>query len=129
MDAHPWNDWTPAQRRAAVLLVLKPYDRHATKLMADGVSTFPDPRFGGMSAQEVAYRIGVPPARRAGRGAVGGSWSGNMAPALRVVATLRAAEKAGLVEIMGDWTRHRHADMYFLADAGVVAKGSLKLIT
>lgn len=116
---HPWNDWTPAQRRYAVLMVLGRYNRNAMKPYVDGTpGGFPDRRMGGMSVQEVAWAIGVPPARRAGNGAVGGSWSGYMAPGLRVVGTLRSAEKAGLVEIMDDWTRERRADMYFLSAQG-----------
>jgi hypothetical protein len=52
----------------------------------------------GSSAQAIAYAAGVRGARRLGRGAMGPqSWTGYMAPALRIAPRLRAMERAGLV--------------------------------
>jgi len=57
----------------------------------------------GATAQSVAWRLEVGPARRLGNGAVKGTWSGIMAPALRVAPRLRALTKRGLLrEHWGD---------------------------
>jgi len=57
----------------------------------------------GVSASDVAYKLKVEPAARLGRGAVKGSWSGFMAPALRVAPALRAMAREGLlVDLFGE---------------------------
>jgi hypothetical protein len=54
------------------------------------------------TAQVIAHRLGVRPARRSGRGAVAGSWSGYMAPALRIAPRLRSLARAGRITSMYD---------------------------
>jgi hypothetical protein len=49
----------------------------------------------GASANEVALQLGVQPADRLGNGAVRGSWSGRMSPALRVAPRLRRLAREG----------------------------------
>lgn len=69
------------------------------------------------TAQTVAYAARVEPARRLGNGAVKGSWSGMMSPALRITPTLRAMHRAGLVAlVMNDDGRFRWH--YGLTEAG-----------
>lgn len=52
----------------------------------------------GISANRLAYRLGVQGARRLGRGAVKGSWSGYMSASLRLSPKLASLCRAGLVE-------------------------------
>lgn len=47
------------------------------------------------TAADVAYRLGIEPARRLGNGAVKGSWSGYMSPALRAAPRLRSLARQG----------------------------------
>lgn len=70
----------------------------------------------GIRAQHLAGKLGVAPARRGGRGAVKGSWSGSMAPALRLSPRLRSLERRGLVKTAA-WG-HRSVRLYRLTDAG-----------
>lgn len=57
----------------------------------------------GATAAGVAGRLGVQPASRLGNGAVKGTWSGKMSPALRVTPRLRSLTKRGLLrEHWGD---------------------------
>ena len=51
----------------------------------------------GISAQRIAWKCGVQGARRAGRGAVKYSWTGTMAPALRIGPRLEAMARKGLI--------------------------------
>jgi len=71
----------------------------------------------GATANTIAGRLGVVGANRAGRGAVKGSWSGRMSPALRIAPTLAAMVRAGLVESYLDpdagWR-----NLYALTDSG-----------
>lgn len=76
-------------RRAAVLTILSESQR---------TERIPERFNGELLAQDVARRLRLDGARRAGRGAVAGSWSGYMSPALRVVPILRALEHDGLVQ-------------------------------
>lgn len=71
-----------------------------------------------ISADRVAWKLGVEPARRLGNGAVKGSWSGYMSPALRVVPILRAMAKDGLVDVLYDPASHRTRNVYRLTAAG-----------
>lgn len=70
----------------------------------------------GASAQTIAWRLGVAGARRLGRGAVAHSWTGYMAPALRVAPRLRSLSKRGLLWEVYD--RNKHRRYYGLTDAG-----------
>lgn len=49
----------------------------------------------GVTAQQIAWKLGVQGASRLGNGAVKGSWSGKMAPALRIAPRLAAMERRG----------------------------------
>lgn len=70
----------------------------------------------GVRAQEVARQLGVTPARRLGRGAQGPqSWSGYMAPALRISPRLLSLGKRGL---LGYFYGERSVRLYFLTAAG-----------
>jgi hypothetical protein len=51
----------------------------------------------GATAAEVAAGLGIIGMRRLGNGAVKGSWSGGMSPALRVAPRLLSLKKRGLV--------------------------------
>ncbi len=51
----------------------------------------------GATASEVAWKLGVAGARRLGRGAVKGSWSGTMSAALRVSPRLASLTRRGLL--------------------------------
>lgn len=119
VDEHPWNDYTPAQRRQAVLEVLRPYGERLTEYgHRDWYS-------GGQTASQIAHRLRIPPARRAGRGAVQGSWTGNMAPALRAAPTLVSAVKAGLAMSLRNPLddHHRAAPLYYLTVEGERVRG------
>jgi hypothetical protein len=52
----------------------------------------------GATATTIAWRLGVEGAHRAGRGAIAHSWTGTMAPALRVSPRLRSLAKRGLLD-------------------------------
>lgn len=51
----------------------------------------------GFTAQRIAWALGVKGAQRAGRGAIAGSWSGTMAPALRIAPRLGSMVRAGVL--------------------------------
>lgn len=62
----------------------------------------------GFTAQHIAGKLGIQSARRGGRGAVAGSWSGYMAPALRIAPRLRSLARRGLlVQSFDPSERHR----------------------
>lgn len=83
-----WRAAGVTGRRAAVLAVLD--DSQRSERHHD--------RFNGeLLAADVARRLRLDGARRHGRGAVAGSWSGYMSSALRVVPILRALEAEHLV--------------------------------
>lgn len=79
------------------------------------VHTLAEERLGAATAQAVARRLGVEPARRLGNGAVQGSWSGYMAPALRISPRLLALQRQGL---LGFFYGHRSRREYVLTQAG-----------
>lgn len=62
----------------------------------------------GATAQAIAGKLGVQGSRRLGRGAVKGSWTGNMAPALRISPRLRYLRKRGLIRSWYDTDNYRH---------------------
>lgn len=87
--ASPWDDFTPAERKAAVLEVMQT-DRTRWWLAAD-----------------VAADLGVGSARQHGNGAKSRrSWSGWMIPALRVAPTMRAMVKARMLHVYIDADRY-----------------------
>lgn len=69
--------------------------RAVTEIVAEG--TLRNPFYRGASAADVAYRLGVQGSSRLGNGAVKGSWSGRMSPALRVTPRLMALAKQGRI--------------------------------
>lgn len=71
----------------------------------------------GVSAQRIAWRLGVVPARRLGNGAVKGSWSGTMAPALRLTPRLTSLHRRGRVRRTID-TRTRDRWRYYVREEG-----------
>jgi predicted transcriptional regulator with HTH domain len=87
-----------------------------------------DPRarrlYGGtkISANLIAQYLKVPGARRSGRGAVKGSWSGTMSGALRVAPALRSMIRLGFVTSY----RENHYTYYELTDAGKVLAESVE---
>lgn len=99
--AAEWEHATRDERRALVLGKLakaKADSRAATDKLAANQPT----RYTSdwLLAAEIAASLGVPGARRLGRGAMGGhSWTGYMSPALRVVPSLRSAAQRGLVRM------------------------------
>lgn len=65
----------------------------------------------GATATTVAWRLGVEGAKRHGRGAVAYSWTGTMAPALRVSPRLASLARRGLLDsfrVPGEY-RNRYA--------------------
>ncbi len=71
---------------------------HALAMLADRDALHPKAsKVYGFTAADIAHQIGVHPARRLGRGAVAGSWSGRMSPALRITSRLTSMWKRGLV--------------------------------
>src|SRR4051812_32193975 len=70
----------------------------------------------GPTAQEIAGRLGLVSARRLGRGAVKHSWTGNMAPALRISPRLLSLTKRGL--LWRSYDNHRHRWEYALTKKG-----------
>lgn len=59
------------------------------------------------TSNDVAYRLGMVGADRHGRGAVAGSWSGRMSPALRIAPRLRSMHKRGMLANGWDeYSRH-----------------------
>lgn len=69
----------------------------------------------GVYAQAVAWKLDIAPARRLGRGAVQGSWSGSMAPALRIAPRLQSLVRRGL---LGKFYGERSVTLYYLTAAG-----------
>lgn len=66
-------------------------------------------RYRWVTATEVASACGVDGARRFGRGAVKGSWSGYMAGALRIAPRLRKLAREGrLVSMYGERSIHTY---------------------
>jgi hypothetical protein len=68
----------------------------------------------GVTAAWVAIRLGVEGARRHGRGAVKGSWSGTMSGAVRIAPRLRSLERRGL--LVAVWDREDFRWVYSPAD-------------
>lgn len=65
--------------------------------------------FDGVPANVIARQCGVEGARRLGRGAVKGSWSGRMAPGLRLAPRLRQLSAFdGPLLALYDGDAHRH---------------------
>lgn len=64
-----------------------------------------DPR---PTANALAGRLGVAGARRLGNGAVKGSWSGYMSPALRLAPRLASLHRRGLLTRSYDTDDHRY---------------------
>jgi hypothetical protein len=60
------------------------------------------------TAADVAHFLRIEPARRLGNGAVGGSWSGRMSPALRAGPRLRRLALRGLLERRYDTEGYRY---------------------
>lgn len=56
----------------------------------------------GITAQSLAWKLGIAGASRLGNGAVKGTWSGRMAPALRICPRLEAFARQGLVHKLSD---------------------------
>jgi hypothetical protein len=73
---------------------------------------------GYSDAQRIAGAASVAPAIRGGRGAVAGSWSGFMAPALRVAPRLRSMAKRGLLDRKWNNIDRRGVYEYRMTDAG-----------
>jgi Transcriptional regulator PadR-like family len=73
---------------------------------------------GGVLASALARHMGVPGARRLGRGAVRGSWSGTMDAGLRLVPRLRSLEQRGLVATWHDQKSERSRTVYQPTQAG-----------
>jgi hypothetical protein len=61
-----------------------------------------------ITAQRIAWKLGIDGARRHGRGAVQHSWTGTMAPALRIAPRLRSLEMRGLLWSLYDRDNYRH---------------------
>jgi hypothetical protein len=73
----------------------------------------------GSTATSVAWKLGIQSARRLGRGAVQRSWTGSMAPALRISPRLRSLAKRGLLHEMYDDSPYaRSRKVYKLTSAG-----------
>lgn len=73
----------------------------------------------GITANAVSYRLGVQGARRAGRGAVKGSWSGRMSGALRVAPVLASLCRNGYAEQLYDRAPGaRSRRIYFPSEEG-----------
>lgn len=64
-------------------------------------------KYRGASANDVAHWMGLKGARRLGNGAVKGSWTGFMSPALRIAPTLEALARAGELEQGREFGGHR----------------------
>ena len=65
----------------------------------------------GITTAHLAGKLGIQSARRGGRGAVKGSWTGSMSPALRLSPRMRSLTKRGLVSAHWDpeeRTRYRY---------------------
>lgn len=68
-----------------------------------------DPRcHNGATANIIARALGIVPARRLGNGAVRGSWSGSMAPGLRLSPRLSAMARRGLLTELWDHENYRY---------------------
>jgi hypothetical protein len=110
-DHCEWDDLSRDERVLALLRVTpKMGEREMTPTGYE--------RMVNVTADDLARRLGVTPARRAGSGATKGSWSGHMSPGLRVVPMLRAMERAGLIFAMGDHREKRYRSIYYRTAAG-----------
>lgn len=107
------------RRGPRVNLRLPPLPSEAEILCALIAAPDRDPRARrhGVSANILADHLGLDGARRLGRGAVKGSWSGTMSPSLRLAPRLAAMEKRGLLE---RW-RHDYRWYYEATDKGRAA--------
>jgi hypothetical protein len=73
----------------------------------------------GLTANSIAWKLGMEGARRMGRGAVKGSWTGYMSPALRLAPTLEAMSRKGLADWFYDPSEgSRGRKRYSLTAAG-----------
>jgi hypothetical protein len=112
---HTPDDWAKlsvAQKRAAVVEAVR--SLHETELHRRQVDPGYDPHllwYHGITASQIASKLGIQGARRAGRGAVKGSWSGTMPAALRIVKLLDGMAKLGLVEQKYD--RENYRNVYY----------------
>lgn len=103
--AAQWENHNAEQRRWLILRVLA--DQAREPLSSDW-----------LLAAEIAARLGIPGSRRLGRGAVAGSWTGYMSPALRITTSLRHSAKQGLVR-MGVQPDQRLRYLYSLSPDGL----------
>ena len=71
---------------------------------------------GAPSANALAHDLGIVGARRLGRGAVKGSWTGEMSGSLRLAPRLRSLERRALVS--RHWDRESGRYVYSLTNAG-----------
>lgn len=69
----------------------------------------------GVTANDVAHKLGIEPASRAGRGAVKGSWSGRMSPALRIAPRLERLHRLGWIISGYGYRSRKH---WYLTPAG-----------
>lgn len=61
----------------------------------------------GFTSNEIARKAGLAGARRLGNGAVKGSWTGRMSPAVRAAPTLRSLEHKQIVQNHYDTDNYR----------------------
>lgn len=93
-----WEHGGRVGRRLMVLAVLADQAEAARRNADENVNPRKPYVSAEMLAQAIADRLALPGCRRLGSGANGPrSWTGYMASSLRIVPTLRALEKAGLV--------------------------------
>jgi hypothetical protein len=85
-----WSRVTPDRKRRRVLIAMFREERRMTERVGSTAAAA-----ARVTAQDMAHILGVVPARRAGRGAVKGSWSGYMAPGLRLAPTMRLLAEDG----------------------------------
>jgi len=117
---------TLTERDLAALIAISDHDaaeaRRVEGAREKGI-TWASPR--PATAQDVARHAGLVGARRLGNGAVKGSWSGRMSPALRIAPTLRRLTKAGLIQTTYDSADYRN--VHRLTPAGVIAADQARL--
>lgn len=89
MPARSNQDLAPIPSDEEILRALAYLERQALDHSRDAIY--------GVTTAHLAGFLGVESARRGGRGAVKGSWSGWMSPALRLSPRMRSLAKRGLV--------------------------------
>lgn len=84
-------------------------------LRAIETQNLPNHNRDGVRTADIAARMDLVPVRRLGNGAVKGTWSGRMDPAMQLASTMRSLHQKGLVR---QGYGHRSRSHWFTTGAG-----------